>query len=283
MIPNSFNYHKARSVDEALTLLKSHGEDAKLLAGGHSLIPAMKLRLNQPDTLIDIGKIPELNFIKKEGDTLVIGAGTTHHKIAVSDLVKSTVSMLSEGADLIGDVQVRNVGTLGGSIAHADPSADWPALMLASDATIVTKSAEGSRSISASDFFTGFFMTALEENELITEIRIPIPSGNTKSSYKKFMQPASRFAIVGCAAMITQVNGICEAVNVAFTGVSDMAFRDSTVEEALKGMPCTAENIENAANLAAGSVDVLSDHFASVPYRKQLAKVFAKRALMAAC
>ena len=283
MIPNSFNYHKARSVDEAIGLLEKHADNAKLLAGGHSLIPAMKLRLNQPDILIDIGKIPELNFIKKDGDQLVIGAGATHHKIASSDLVKGTIGMLAEAADLIGDIQVRNMGTIGGSLAHADPSADWPALMMASNATIVVKSSGGQRNITASDFFTGFFMTALEENEIITEIRMPVLSEGTKSTYLKFMQPASRFAVVGCAAVLTQNGGVCEDIRVAFSGVSEVAFRDQTVEEALKGMPCTEENITNAANHAAENVDILSDHFASVEYRQQLARVYAKRALMAVC
>ncbi len=281
MIPTNFSYHKAQSVDEAIALLNAN-EDAKLLAGGHSLIPAIKLRLNQPETLIDIAKIPELNFIRKEGDELVIGAGTTHHAIASSDLIKEHVSMIAEGADLIGDVQVRNMGTIGGSIAHADPAADWPGLLIGSRANIVVKGSNGARIINSNDFFTGFFSTAIEENEIITEIRVPIPPPNTATAYKKFMQPASRYAIVGCAAMITHEGGKCKNVSVAFTGVGESAFRDQNVEIALTGKDYTKENIEAAANSAAEDVTIMSDHFASEKYRKHLAKVFAKRALNAA-
>ena len=281
MIPNTFNYQKAQSVDEAISLL-NNSEDGKLLAGGHSLIPAMKLRLNQPATLIDIAKIPELSFIRKEGDEIVIGAGTTHHAIATSSLLKEHISMIAEGADLIGDVQVRNMGTIGGSIAHADPAADWPGLLIGSRANVVLKGPDGERILNSNDFFTGFFETALAENEIITEIRIPIPPTGTKTSYQKFMQPASRYAIVGCAVMITHENGICKNVSLAFTGVGESAFRDNNVEIALTGKACTAENIEAAANQAAQGVDIMSDHFASENYRKHLAKVFAKRALTAA-
>lgn len=281
MIPNSFDYHKAGSVDEALSLLTSN-DDAKILAGGHSLIPAMKLRLNQPGTLIDIAKIPELNFIRKEGNELVIGAGVTHHQIATSNLIKDHLNMLAEGAELIGDVQVRNRGTIGGSLAHADPAADWPAMMIATRAVIVLRSKTGSRSVHADYFFTGFFTTALEADEIITEIRIPIPGADTAFSYQKFMQPASRYAIVGCAVMISHENGLCKKASVAFTGVSDMAFRDRNVEAALEGKPFNKENIEAAAKEAAKDVLIMSDHYASEPYRKHLATVFAKRALTAA-
>lgn len=282
MIPAEFNYHKASSVDEALTMLKEHGADAKLLAGGHSLLPAMKLRLNMPATLIDIGRIPELRFIKEEGGEIVIGAASTHHDISRSEVLQKKISMMSEAAELIGDVQVRNMGTLGGSIAHADPSADWPALLLAADATIVAKGPEGSRSIPAGDFFTGFYMTALEPEEIITEIRLPVPPANTHSSYQKFMQPASRFAIVGCAAMVTRQGNTCDQVRVAFTGVADGPFRDTKVEDALKGKAATEENIREAADQAATDVDIMSDHFATEEYRQHLARVYAKRALTAA-
>lgn len=279
MIPAEFNYHKASSVDEALTMLKKHGADAKLLAGGHSLLPAMKLRLNMPATLIDIGRIRELRFIKEEGNEIVIGAASTHHDVARSKVLQHKISMMSEAAELIGDVQVRNMGTIGGSIAHADPAADWPALLLAAGATIAVKGPNGSRSIPAADFFTGFYMTALAPEEIITEIRLPAPPPNTGSSYQKFMQPASRFAIVGCAAMVTKQGNTCDRVRVAFTGVSDAPFRDTTVEEALQGKAATPENIQQAADQAAGSVDIMSDHFASEEYRRHLAKVYAKRAL----
>lgn len=281
MIPADFNYQKANSVDEALTLLESGG-DAKLLAGGHSLIPAMKLRLNQPETLIDIARIPELNGIRQEGDEIVIGAGTTHHQIATSDLVKEKIPFFAEAADLIGDVQVRNMGTIGGSIAHADPAADWPALIMASQANMVLKSGSGERIVNANDFFTGFFETAVQENEIITEIRVRFPAPNTGMSYKKFMQPASRYAIVGCAVMVTHEGGVCKNVRVAFTGLADCAFRDKNVEIALSGKPYSAEQIEVASQQAGQDVMVMADHFASEAYRLHLAKVYAKRALSAA-
>ncbi|MCB0545976.1 MAG: xanthine dehydrogenase family protein subunit M [Phaeodactylibacter sp.] len=282
MIPNNFQYHRAASVDDALTLMAKHGMDAKLLAGGHSLLPAMKLRLNQPDVLIDIGHLKELRYIKKEGNELVIGAGATHDDIAHSQMARETFSMLSEAADLIGDVQVRNKGTLGGSLAHADPAADWPAVMIAAHANIEVKGPQGTRTVAADDFFTGFFSTALADNEIITAIRIPEPPKGTNSSYQKFMQPASRFAIVGCAASITMNGRLCSKVSVAFTGLSDAAFRASNIEAALFEKMPTEENITAAVQKAGEGVMAMSDHFASEEYRLHLARVFAKRALMAA-
>ncbi len=282
MIPNTFEYHRAASVDEALSLMARHGIDAKLLAGGHSLLPAMKLRLNQPGVLIDIGRIAALRFIKKEGGSLVIGAGATHDDIANSELARSTYSMLSEAAGLIGDVQVRNKGTLGGSLAHADPAADWPAVMIAADAKIELKGLNGSRTVAAEDFFTGFFTTALGADEIITAIRIPEPPKGANSAYKKFIQPASRFAIVGCAAVATMQEGVCQKVRVAFTGLSDTAFRAANIEAALTGKKPTEENIAEAAKNAGEGMMVMSDHFASEEYRLHLARVFARRALTAA-
>ncbi len=282
MIPAEFSYHRASSVDEVISLLSEHGDDAKLLSGGHSLIPAMKMRLNQPGMLIDIGKLSELQGIKEENGHLVIGANTTHAAIAHSKLVQDKLPILAEAADLIGDVQVRNRGTLGGSLAHADPSADWPAVMIATNATIVVKGPQGERSIAAEDFFTGFYMTELAENEIITKIKAPVASSHTHTSYQKFMQPASRFAIVGCAVVLTSSGGKCKDVRVAFTGVADGAFRDKGVEDAIKGKELNAENIEAAAAKAAEGAGILSDHFASEEYRQHLARVYAKRALTAA-
>ena len=281
MIASSFEYKRASSVDEALQLLQS-SEDAKFLAGGHSLLPAMKLRLSAAGTLIDIAKIADLRYIREEGNDIAIGAASTHDDIASNAAVQQHLAMMSQAASLIGDMQVRNVGTIGGSIAHADPAADWPASLLAAGASIVVRSASGSRTIAASDFFQGLFMTALGESEIITEIRVPKPAGGTNSAYAKFMQPASRFAIVGCAVMVTMSGGTCSDVRVGFTGVSDVAFRDTAVENALRGKAPTAENIAAAAAHAAASVDVMSDHFASEEYRKHLAAVYAKKALSAA-
>jgi carbon-monoxide dehydrogenase medium subunit len=279
MIPADFSYTRAHSVADALRLLGEHGGDAKILSGGHSLVPAMKLRLNQPGALIDVARIPELRYIRQDGNHIAIGAASTHADIAGSDLLAKHVAMFPQAAKLIGDVQVRNRGTIGGSIAHADPAADWPAILLAADAVVVVHSAGGSRSIPAADFFTGFYSTALEEGELITEIRVPVPVAGTHSSYQKFMQPASRFAIVGCAAVVAQNGGVCSHVRVAFTGVSDGPFRDTQVENALSGKAANADNVAAAAAQAAQGVNLLSDHFASEKYRLHLAQVFAKRAL----
>lgn len=281
MIPTNFDYHRAQSVDDALAQLGAHGDNAKILAGGHSLIPAMKLRLNNPGIVIDIARLADLRFIEHRGDDIVIGAASTHHDIASSELISSKIGMLSSGAGMIGDMAVRNLGTIGGSIAHADPAADWPGLLLAAGATMVLKSADGTREVAATDFFQGFYMTALESNEIITEIKIPVPATGTKTAYEKFFQPASRFAIVGCAVMVTESYGNVEDIKVAFNGLGDCSFRDANVENALKGKALNAENIAAAAEQAAQGIDFLSDHFASAEYRQHLAKVYAKRALSA--
>ena len=282
MLPNTVDYYRAKSVDDALKMLKANPE-AKILAGGHSLIPAMKLRLNSPPMVIDIANLKDLNYIKEVDGKICIGAMVTHAQIASSALINKKLPLFSETADLIGDVQVRNMGTLGGSIAHADPSADWSAALLAANASVVVKSSKKSRTISAVKFFTGFFTTALAEGELVTEIQIPSPAKGVKMTYQKFMQPASRFAIVGCAAMIKIENGIVTDANIAFTGVSDAPFRDAGVEKAIKGKAATAENIANAASKAAAGISINVDHYADEEYRQHLATVYAKKALTAAC
>jgi len=281
MLPTSFEYQKAGSIDEAIALLSNNGGDAKILAGGHSLIPAMKLRLDQPAKLIDIGGIAALKYIRKEGNELVIGAATTHHEIAASPLA-TKIPMFPQAAEMIGDIQVRNRGTIGGSLAHADPAADWPAVVLAADSQIVAQGPKGQRTIAASDFFTGFFETALEEDEIITGIRVAVPVGKANSAYRKFEQPASRFAIVGCAAALAWDGSRVMRATIAFTGLSDKAFRDKAVEDALAGKELTNATITTAAKLAAEGVFIQSDHFASDTYRKHLANVFARKALLAA-
>lgn len=282
MVPTNFSYHRPSSVSEAVQLLASHGDEAKVLAGGHSLLPSMKLRLNSPDHLIDLSGLSDLKSISESGGNIVIGAMCTHAQIAGNGLVNQHLAMMAQTGGLIGDIQVRNMGTIGGSIAHADPAADWPASLLAAGASIVAQGPGGSRTIAAADFFQGLYDTALEDNELITEIHVPVPGAGTSSAYEKFLQPASRFAIVGCAAMVTQSGGVCTSVRVAFTGVSDMAFRDTAVENALTGQAPSADAIAAAAAKAANGVDILSDHFASEEYRKHLASVYARKALTAA-
>ena len=279
MIPESFDYQRAGSVREALTLLKQHGENAKVLAGGHSLIPTMKLRLANPGTLIDIGGISELKYINDKGAYLAIGAGTTHWMVETSSLVKQKAPALSQAAGQIGDVQVRNRGTIGGVLAHSDPQADYPGVVLALNATIVAEGSGGERTIEAVDYFTGLWETALGENEILTEVRIPVDSANANSCYLKFPQPASRYPYVGCAVAMDNSGGNCSEVRIGFSGVSESAFRDSGVEDAIRGQALKDETIGAASAKAAEGRTVLSDYFVSEEYRRAMAQVYAKRAL----
>jgi carbon-monoxide dehydrogenase medium subunit len=275
MIPVAFDYQKVKSVDEAIAALA--GGEGKILAGGHSLIPALKLRLNRPAKLIDIAGISALKGIREEDGEIVIGAAATHAEIASNKLLKSKLPFFSQAASLIGDIQVRNFGTIGGSLAHADPAADWPAPVLASDAAIELQGPAGKRRLKATEFFTGFFSTALKDGEIITAIRVPIPNEGTKTSYQKFSQPASRFAVVGCA-VIRFPDG---KINIAFTGVGEHAFRDAGAENAISGQAISDENIKNAQAAALQNITVLSDHFASEEYRRHLARVYLKKSLQA--
>lgn len=279
MIPESFDYQRTSTVSEAISLLQKHGEDAKILAGGHSLVPTMKLRLATPATLIDIGGISELKYINDKGDYLAIGAGTTHWEIESSDLIAQKAPALSQAAAQIGDVQVRNRGTIGGVLAHSDPQADYPGVVLALDATIVVQGSRGERTIAVSDYFTGLWETALGEDELLTEVRIPTDSANANSCYLKFPQPASRYPFVGCAVAMDSSAGSCSDLRVGFSGVGETAFRDSGVEEALRGNTLNESAIASASAKAAEGRNVLSDVFVSEEYRRAMAQVYAKRAL----
>ena len=275
MIPVAFDYQKPKTVDEAIAAL-SNG-DSKILAGGHSLLPAMKLRLNQASKLVDITGISALKGIKEEDGEIVIGAATTHADIANDKLIRNKLSFFAAGASMIGDVQVRNHGTIGGSLAHADPSSDWPALILAADGAIEVQGKNGKRRIKATDFFTGLFSIALQENEIIIAVRVPVPPEGTKATYKKLGHPASRFAIVGCA-VVRFADG---KTNIAFTGIADHAFRATHSETAVSGKTINEDSIAAAANAAVQGVIFLSDHHASAEYRKHLTKVYLKKALQA--
>lgn len=272
MISYDFAYARPTTVEEALALLN---DDSKLLAGGHSLIPALKLRLSAPEKLVDIARIPSLRGITVDGNEIIIGATTTHSDILNSPIILEHLPMFAEGAAMIGDPMIRYKGTLGGSLAHADPSADWPAMVLAAEGTVVVQGRSGKRSIPAEEFFTGFFSTALEDGEILIQIRFPVPPAGTKMTYQKFVQPASRFAIVGCAAVRHPDN----SARVAFTGVSDAAFRDAGVEATVGDWSDAA--LEAAAAKTAEGMELNVDHYASEAYRHHLARVYCKRALKA--
>ena len=280
MIPASFDYESPKTLNEALSLLASR-EDAKLLAGGHSLLPAMKLRLASPALLIDLGRIGGLDHIRDSGDTISIGALTTHATVAASDLLLASSPLLAQAASNIGDIQVRNRGTIGGSLAQAHPSADYPAAVLALDAQIVAASHSGERVIPARSFFTGMFTTALRPDEIITEIRVPKTAG-AGTVYKKFAHPASGYAVVGVAAvvLVRGTAGKIDDVAVGITGVGEIAYRATAVEDALRGKPATA--IAQAAKHAADKIEALGDNYASAEYRRHLAQVYTRRALQEA-
>jgi carbon-monoxide dehydrogenase medium subunit len=282
MIPASFDYVTAKNLDEALSLLAKHKDDAKLLAGGHSLLPAMKLRLLQPKVLIDIARIKDLNYIHEEGGQIRIGAMTTHFQIETSDLLRRACPLLPETATNLGDMQVRNKGTIGGSLAHSDPAADWPAAVIALNAELVAASAKGDRVIKADEFFVELFTSALQPGEILREIRIPTPKGKFGHAYLKFRHPASGFAVVGVAVALTAEGSKCGAVGVGVTGVSGKAYRAGGVERVLKGQSLDDKTTAAAAEHVADGVSVNSDLFASAEYRKNLAQVYATRALQAA-
>ncbi|NIR53050.1 xanthine dehydrogenase family protein subunit M [candidate division KSB1 bacterium] len=283
MIPNDFQYVRANSVKDAVSLLDKHGENAKVLAGGHSLIPAMKLRLNAPATLIDVSNIGDLTKIGVNGNKLQIGALATHRSVETSDVVKKNCSVLSEAAAHIGDAQVRNRGTIGGNLAHADPASDYPALVLALDAELEVEGKSGKRTIAADDFFEGLFETALESDEIIANINFPTLGKGTGAAYEKFPHPASRFAVVGVAAMLTlDKKGTCTSARIGVTGAAPWAFRATDVEDVLTGKPLDEKAISDATAKVGDPADMLSDATASPEFRAHLCSVMARRALMKA-
>src|SRR6267154_4937132 len=279
MISTQFDYVCAQTLDEALTLL-AQNEDAKILAGGHSLIPAMKLRLAMPPLLIDIGRIADLSYIREDGGQIHIGAMTSHYQIESSELLKKICPLLPECAGHIGDVQVRNKGTIGGSVAHSDPAGDWPAAVIALNAELVVASKSGERSIKADDFFVELMTTALEPGEILRELRINKSKGRSGQAYVKMHHPASGFAVVGVAANLTlDANNVCQNASLGITGVSAKAYRAVVVESTINGKALDEQTIGNAAAHATDEVDVNGDLFASVEYRRHLAEVFTRRAL----
>lgn len=280
MIPSAFEYERASSVDDALAKLAATSGTGKLIAGGHSLVPLMKFRLNEPSTLIDIARIPGLAGVREQDGALEIGAATVHHEVATSSVLQAQCPVVSDAAATIGDPQVRNRGTLGGSLAHADPAADYPAVMLAVDAEIVMQGPDGGRVVSAADFFQGLFTVDLSADEIITAIRF---SPTRTASYAKLYQRASRFAIVGVAAALDVADGAVRSARVGLTGAGSHAVRLTAVEEALVGRAATPEAVaETAEGAGAGLEDVNDDIHASEAYRRAMIPVFTKRALVGA-
>jgi carbon-monoxide dehydrogenase medium subunit len=274
VIPAAFDYQRAGSVDEAIGLLTEAGEDAKLIAGGHSLLPLMKLRLAAPSVLIDIGRIADLSYVRGEGDEVRIGALTRHHDAATSDLLREQVPLLAQVASQIGDPQVRHRGTVGGSVAHGDPASDLPAALLALRATLVARGPGGERTIAADDFFTGFLETALAPDEVLTEIRVPAVPG-TGWAFEKFQRRAQDWAIVGVAAVLTNGSG---GPGVGLVNMGSQPMRAAGTEEALR----SGSGAADAAARAAEGADPPSDLNASPEFRRHLAEVLTRRALQTA-
>jgi len=283
MIPAQFDYVAPQTLDEAISLLAKNPDEAKILAGGHSLIPAMKLRLAMPQMLIDLGRIKDLSYIREDGGRILIGAMTTHYQLESSDRLRDICPLLPETAGQIGDVQVRNKGTIGGSLAHSDPAADWPAAIIALSAEMVAAKANGERVIKADDFFVDMLTTALQAGEILREIRITVPQGRVGQAYMKVAQPASGFAVVGVAVnLVRDQGGACTSASIGITGVASKAYRASGVETALVGSSLDAKAIAAAAAHATDGVDANGDLFASDTYRRHLAQVYTRRAIEAA-
>lgn len=282
MIPSTFEYLSPGNLDDALAMLAEHGDNAKILAGGHSLIPAMRLRLAQPEMIIDIAALrPQLSYIKEEGGNIAIGAMTPYYDIEVSDLLKENAPILPEATSLIGDVQVRNWGTIGGSVVHADPSSDLPAVLMALGAELVLKSSSGERVVPIDEFFVTILTTSIEPTEILTEIRFPNPKGK-KSSYQKLSNKASHYAVVGAAAVFGMDGDKISDIKIAFSGLAATPLRAESVETALAGQSADDSTIEAACKDCATDVDALADLHGSQDYRRAMASVYAKRAIKAA-
>ncbi|MFQ5895369.1 MAG: FAD binding domain-containing protein [Nitrospinota bacterium] len=280
MIPARFDYRRARSVKEAVRLLAEHGEEAKILAGGHSLLPILKARLAQPGLLIDIGRVRGLDGIRAARRTLIIGALVTHYQVESSELLKERCPLLPEVAAQIGDVQVRNRGTVGGSLAHADPGADYPAVVIALRASVEAQGSRGKRAIAADEFFTDVLTTALAPDEVLTTVRVPAAGNRSGSAYCKVAQQASGFAICGVAAQVALGRGNrVKAVGLGVTGVAGRAYRPKESEAALLGEKPTPAALDAAAARAAEGVEPLEDLYASKEFRAHLARVWTRRAL----
>jgi carbon-monoxide dehydrogenase medium subunit len=283
MYAPNFDYYRASSVAEAQKLMAAH-PDAKLLAGGHSLVPLLKLRLAAPSAVIDIGRVSELRGISRQGDHLTIGALTTHAELAGSADVRSAAPALADAAAMVGDPAVRNRGTIGGNVAHADPASDLPTVLVALDARMIAAGPKGGRTIPAGEFFTGIMTSALADDEILTAVQVPALARDQGSSYEKFSHPASRYAVIGAAAVVAVKDGKFAETRIAIGALLPNARRAPAVEKALAGKPVNAESIAAAAREVATDLgnDVTGDIFASAEYRSAMAPVYVKRAVAAA-
>jgi len=282
MIPPAFEYHAPRSVGEAIGLLGSLGSDAKLLAGGHSLLPMMKLRFAQPAHLIDLNRIDALRGIREDGGTIVIGAMTVENDLIASPVLQQRVPLLPLAAHLIADPQVRNRGTIGGDIAHGDPANDHPALAMALDASFTLQGPGGTRSVAAGDFYQGTYMTALAEDEILTEIRVPAFAPKTGYAYEKLKRKTGDWATAGAAVVLRLDGGQVGHVRIALTNVAPTAIRPTAAEDALKGQPLSDATIEAAALAAMAACDPAEDLRGSADYKRAMAGQMLKRAIRAA-
>lgn len=281
MIPPAFDYARPQTVDEAVRALADGGEDAKVLAGGQSLIPLLRLRLAFPDLLVDVGRIPELRGVRDDGDALVIGSMTTHHDVIHDPLVRRHAGLLAAATETVADPSVRHRGTLGGSLSHADPAGDLPAVLLAVDGEMTAQGPDGRRTIPAREFFTDYLQTALLPDELLVEVRVP-KSDNWGFHYEKFNQVAQAWAIVGVAAMVRRDDGHLVESRVALTNMGATPLRATATEEALAGADADPAAVARAAEAAPEGTHPASDLSASPEYREHLARVLTRRAVLAA-
>jgi carbon-monoxide dehydrogenase medium subunit len=282
MIPGSFEYYAPRSLSDAVKYLTEHKDDVKILSGGQSLLPLMKMRLSKPGHIVDIGRIPGLDTITEDGNSLLIGALVTHAQIEDSELLKNKCPLLPRTATTIADVQVRNRGTIGGSIAHADPAGDWPPAILVLDAEIKVAGPSGERWVKCDDFFLGLMTSVLEADEVVTAIKVPV-TGNDKTAYLKAAPRSSGFAVVGVAVrMALESSGMCSRIALGITGITDKAFRAKRLETMLTAKKLDTQLIEAAAAEATRNIDVIEDINGSSEYRAHLTHVYVARAIQAA-
>jgi carbon-monoxide dehydrogenase medium subunit len=282
VIPAAFAYVRPTTIDEALEAVASGGEDVKIMAGGQSLIPVMRLRLAAPETVVDLTRIPELRGVREEADALVIGAMTTHSDVLSDPLIARWAPLIAQATETVADRQTRHRGTFGGALAHADPAGDLPAVALALDAEFVIAGLEGRRTVGAADFFVDYLTTALEEGELLVEIRVPKLQGDWGMHYEKFNRVAQAWSIVAVAAAVRREGGVIAEARIGLTNMGPVPLRAAGVESALAGAQATAEAIASAAERAAEGTSPSSDLNAQADYRQHLAAVLTRRAVSVA-